>query len=133
MKYLKLKVLALITAATFFSSALHAQYYDPVDTYDYGWGDGYDQQQWWNPADWFDDTPDSFNWDYDNSWDDYDWYGEAYGPDRYDYDWNYSGYPYHYWDHDYTDNDYGYDYDYGHDGWYDDYDYDADDNGDQTE
>lgn len=40
------------------------------------WGDyAYDEQQWWDPGDWFDERdmePDV--WDYDYTWNDRDWY-----------------------------------------------------------
>jgi len=75
------------------------------------WGDySYDEQQWWNPADWYDSTTDA--WDYNYSWNDYDWndYGEGigYGGDEDDYGYGYGSS---------ADDDFGYD------AWYEDFDY----------
>ena len=130
MKRIFLNVLLLVTAISFTASVSRAQWDYTYDDYDYGWGDGYDQYQWWNPADWYEDNePDRFDSDYNNTWNDYDWYED-------DYDWADPGYSYDYGsdyynsgDYDYSnDRDYGYDYDYGNDAWYDSYDYHADDN-----
>lgn len=89
-----------------------------VEREQYEWepGEGYHEQEWYDPSDWFefgsdvdyeDDTYDYFDDDY------YDAYGYDYGYD-YDYDYGY--------DDDFYDDDYGY-YDY-----YDyDYDYAYDD------
>ena len=76
-------------------------------------GDGYDQQQWWNPGDWFDDQQqyNLFSDDY------YDYSNTGYGDGYYDNDWfdndEYWGDA---WDYDYDEGfDYGYDEDFGYD------------------
>ena len=125
MKKLISRIWLLALLAAFAVAPSRAQGTDAYDdSYGYGWGDGIDQQQWWNPADWYDSTYSSSDYDYD--WNDYNWYGD------YDYDYDYgannnwnTSYP-PYGDHEYGDTDYGYEYDYGNDEWYDSYDYDYD-------
>ncbi len=79
-----------------------------VEQQAYEWepGEGYHQEEWYDPSDWFDDD-DIVDYEYD-----------------YDYDYDYD-----YGDYDYGDYDYGYgyydydDYDYDYDYPYADYDY----------
>jgi hypothetical protein len=74
------------------------------------WGEyAYDEQQWWNPGDWFDDRTNT--WDYHYDWTDNDWsedIGNVGGADDPD--------------------DYGSGYGADQDDWYDDFDYDFEDN-----
>lgn len=80
--------------------------------------DQYDQQQWWNPGDWFDDTPMTNTWDYDYDWNDSDWFGYGedeglgYGSDLYDEDYGFG------------ESELYDDYNYGGAEWHDDFDYD---------
>lgn len=79
--------------------------YGRYDTYDYDYGGDYsigddiDQQQWWNPADWFDERPayNLFSDDY------YDGYG--YGDVGYDTDWTDNDWGYDYWNNDWDGGD----------------------------
>lgn len=76
----------------------------------------YDEQQWWNPADWFDDTG---AWDYNNDWHGYEWYEDEYdngvgGNNGYESGADYGTL-------DYDDDDTWDDFD-----WFGDFDYDAD-------
>lgn len=92
-----------------------------------GYNDNYDEQQRWNPGDWFDDTPNTWNDDYGY---DYDYGNRGYGDDYTDnYDeqqwWNpgdwFDDTP-NTWNDDYGYDDYDYgDYTYGNDYYTDDY------------
>lgn len=104
-KYVMGAVLAALVALSTSQSNLMAQVYN----------DGYDQQQWWNPGDWFDDRPE-YNL-YSDSSDTYetsgynnrnygDWFDdENYWEDTWDYD-EVADYDYYYD---------GYDFDYEYD------------------
>ncbi|MHC1762775.1 MAG: hypothetical protein AB9869_00505 [Verrucomicrobiia bacterium] len=80
--------------------------------------DGYDQQQWWNPGDWFDDQP-QYNLFSDRYWN--DTYGGYHDTDdlgsydTFDYD-DYGDGTYDPWD---AGEEYGYDdtWDYGESEW----------------
>ena len=133
MKKLLVNMFALIAAMSLGATAATAQYADDYDydymddsAYDYDdqyMGDyAYDEQQWWNPGDWFDDTV--ANWDYDNEWFDYDWY-----EDRYDYGvGGYEGYESEgeFGTSEFEDDYDTYDQTWDDYDWYDDFDYDLD-------
>lgn len=92
-------------------------------------GEGYHEEEWYDPSDWFDEPGEGVSYEYDGWYDDYDYdYNDYYG---YNYDWGYDPYDHsYYYPYTYSNgfgyyapNDYGYSsgWDYG---WY--WDDDAD-------
>lgn len=67
-------------------------WYDDREQYEYGSDEGWHEEEWYDPTDWFDDEP--YNYEYDE-----------YGYEAYDYDSSYGNQDDYY--------DYGYDYDNG--------------------
>lgn len=86
-----------------------------VEREGYEWeaGEGYHEEEWYDPSDWFDDDS---SVDYENDTYDYDYYNDYTYPY---YQWGYDGYGY---------DNYDYDYDYTFDSDYEvpDYDYQFD-------
>ena len=85
---------------------LETEYEDDGDVnveregYEWEAGEGYHEEEWYDPSDWFDDDS---TVDYEDDTYDYGYYDDYYSPY---YGWGYGGYGYDYYDYDY---DYAYD------------------------
>ena len=92
-RYLTTAVAALLLAGATWSTAVRA-------------ADGYDQQQWWNPGDWFDRNP-QYNLFSDRYWNNYQANNPSQENGSASYDWH-SDYNYGSSDNRNDDSDYGY-------------------------